>query len=268
MRTLCLPLCAGLLAAAVPAQVSSVDVVVANSSGLTLVNPVTQKSRAVQGTPSGRFANVALNPLDTADVWGISSGLRRCAGRAPSLDYFQMTGDKISKTTLGCRDFRIFGTLNRMDSFRNALLFSISGSSGGVYMREKTATRGTLIGRGNAMHIAVLGEKIYFSAPTGNTITEIDMSGTSPKLRTLTLSLDFDWFYRKFLSALGKECANQSSRAHGKFMSRVENRLQWFITGIFRHHGPEGILARTWPTGSTVLWVAVLLALYMIFYFV
>jgi multicomponent Na+:H+ antiporter subunit D len=51
-------------------------------------------------------------------------------------------------------------------------------------------------------------------------------------------------------------------------MKRVEYRLERFLAGIFRHHGPEGVLARTWPTGSTVLWVAVLLALYMVFYFV
>lgn len=86
--------------------------------------------------------------------------------------------------------------------------------------------------------------------------------------RTLTVSLDMDWFYRRFLGVLCWEFSENCSKAHGNFMTRVENRLQWFITGIFRHHGPEGILARTWPTGSTVLWVAVLLALYMIFYFV
>ena len=44
--------------------------------------------------------------------------------------------------------------------------------------------------------------------------------------RTLTVSLDVDWFYRKFFSALGKEFTNRSSKAHGNFMSRVENRLQ------------------------------------------
>jgi len=86
--------------------------------------------------------------------------------------------------------------------------------------------------------------------------------------RTLTISLDFDWFYRRFLSAICREFTNQSSRAHGSFMSRLEDRLQWFIGGVFRHHGPDGILARTLPTGSTVLWIAVLLAMYMIFYFV
>jgi multicomponent Na+:H+ antiporter subunit D len=87
-----------------------------------------------------------------------------------------------------------------------------------------------------------------------------------PELRSV--NLDFDWFYRRLLFRLGTGIIEHSSRAHRTFMGRVERRLHWFIDGIFRHHGPGGVLARTWPTGSTVLWVAVLLALYMIFYFV
>lgn len=86
--------------------------------------------------------------------------------------------------------------------------------------------------------------------------------------RTLTISLDSDWFYRHLLFRVSAGIVAQSSRIHRMFMERVEHRLHWFIHGVFRHHGPGGVLARTWPTGSTVLWVAVLLALYMIFYFV
>ena len=33
------------------------------------------------------------------------------------------------------------------------------------------------------------------------------------------------------------------------------------LVQIYRHHGPAGVLARTLSTGSTVLWVAVLLGL-------
>ncbi len=35
---------------------------------------------------------------------------------------------------------------------------------------------------------------------------------------------------------------------------------------LFLYHGPRGILARTWPTGSMVLWVAVLLGAYLLAY--
>jgi len=41
-------------------------------------------------------------------------------------------------------------------------------------------------------------------------------------------------------------------------------RLPDFYT---RLHGPQGIVARTWPTGSTVLWVAFLLGFTLILYY-
>ncbi len=43
-------------------------------------------------------------------------------------------------------------------------------------------------------------------------------------------------------------------------LARGRRRLERALVQIVRHHGPEGILARTVPTGNTVLWVAVLLA--------
>jgi multicomponent Na+:H+ antiporter subunit D len=39
------------------------------------------------------------------------------------------------------------------------------------------------------------------------------------------------------------------------------------IETVYRHHGPQGVLARTWPTGSTVLWVALLLGLTLLLYY-
>jgi multicomponent Na+:H+ antiporter subunit D len=86
-----------------------------------------------------------------------------------------------------------------------------------------------------------------------------------PELKSV--NLDIDWFYRRFLLRLTKQFAALTSRAHMRFMTRIENSLQRLIAGVFRHHGPEGVLARTWPTGSTVLWVAVLLSLYLLVYF-
>jgi multicomponent Na+:H+ antiporter subunit D len=86
--------------------------------------------------------------------------------------------------------------------------------------------------------------------------------------RTLTISLDFDWFYRKFLHIFGREFTYRGSNAYGAAWVRMEQRLERFIARVYRHHGPEGILARTWQTGSTALWVAVLLGLYLLLYYV
>ena len=49
--------------------------------------------------------------------------------------------------------------------------------------------------------------------------------------------------------------------ARSSALSRAERRLERMFAQIYRHHGPEGILARTMSTGGTVLWVAVLLGL-------
>jgi multicomponent Na+:H+ antiporter subunit D len=50
-----------------------------------------------------------------------------------------------------------------------------------------------------------------------------------------------------------------------RFASRVTTtRVDRFIAAIYRTHGPQGPLARTWPTGSMVLWMAVLLGMTLV----
>ena len=83
-----------------------------------------------------------------------------------------------------------------------------------------------------------------------------------------SLNLDFDWTYRRMLPVLIKKLGAIFVPVDQQIRTQFLNRVEGFIAGVFRHHGPEGLLARTWPTGSTVLWVAVLLALYMVFYFI
>ena len=87
-----------------------------------------------------------------------------------------------------------------------------------------------------------------------------------PELKST--NLDFDWSYRRLLPATIKAIGRVYIPLDRTIRSMFIRRVERFIDGVFRHHGPEGALARSFPTGSTVLWVAVLLALYMIFYFV
>jgi multicomponent Na+:H+ antiporter subunit D len=47
----------------------------------------------------------------------------------------------------------------------------------------------------------------------------------------------------------------------------AQRRIDRFIAEVYRHHGPDGILARTWPTGGTVVWVVFLLGLYLFVYY-
>lgn len=85
--------------------------------------------------------------------------------------------------------------------------------------------------------------------------------------RTLTISLDFDWFYRKFFSLLGKEFIDRGAGAYTAAWIALEQRVERLIARVYKHHGPEGILARTWRTGSTALWVAILLSVYLLLYY-
>ena len=86
-----------------------------------------------------------------------------------------------------------------------------------------------------------------------------------PELKST--NLDFDWAYRRLLpksiTALGNFLLPIDRFVRSVFLRRIEQ----IITGVFRYHGPTGLLAKTSTTGSTALWVAVLLALYMVFYF-
>ncbi len=85
--------------------------------------------------------------------------------------------------------------------------------------------------------------------------------------RTLTISLDWDWFYR----VLGKGAALAAGRTiasiDDQVRSSVRLQIDRIIAEVFRHHGPHGALARNWPSGSMVLWVAILLAAVLIFYY-
>jgi len=79
--------------------------------------------------------------------------------------------------------------------------------------------------------------------------------------------LDFDWLWRvpghwlasKVIEGLGV------ARERGEAWAR--DRLRAFIDQLYRHHGPRGVLARTWPAGSMVLWVAVMLAAFLGLYY-
>jgi multicomponent Na+:H+ antiporter subunit D len=85
--------------------------------------------------------------------------------------------------------------------------------------------------------------------------------------RTLTISLDFDWFYRKFFNEIGNEFTARTSIARRIHEQRVVVGIRRLISNLYRHHGPHGILARAWPTGSMVIWVAVMLGLSLALYY-
>jgi multicomponent Na+:H+ antiporter subunit D len=83
----------------------------------------------------------------------------------------------------------------------------------------------------------------------------------------LSVNLDAEWLYRRLFPAIYHGIIHiigiTAMRVGAYFKGGVDRCAEFLV----RHHGPRGILARTWPTGSMVLWVAVLLATYLILYF-
>lgn len=86
-----------------------------------------------------------------------------------------------------------------------------------------------------------------------------------PELRSV--NLDSDWFYRVLFASWAQRATDalQQARATcGRMLRSTGGRL---YARIHRHHGPQGSLARTWPTGSMALWVTTMLLAWLALYY-
>ena len=89
-----------------------------------------------------------------------------------------------------------------------------------------------------------------------------------PELRSV--NIDAEWTYRWMAPRLVKGIGGAVARIDSAVRGVVLDSVRMAMHNAARSHGPHGILARTWPTGSMVLWVAVLLGAflgaYLVFY--
>ena len=113
-------------------------------------------------------------------------------------------------------------------------------------------------------HVITQLQLLMFSALAFSVLMR---TGLYPPEMRLT-NIDSDWIYRRMCPAILRFLDEIVRHMHLRALLRTQVRLRQFIATIHRHHGPQGALARTWPTGSTVLWVAVLLCVTLIFYYV
>ncbi|MGB0921123.1 MAG: Na(+)/H(+) antiporter subunit D [Alphaproteobacteria bacterium] len=81
-----------------------------------------------------------------------------------------------------------------------------------------------------------------------------------------SLNIDTDWLYRKLAPRMVKDMRLSIREVRGNAWDLVRRATDRTIHHAYRHHGPQGIVARTWATGSMVLWVAVLLAIVLLLY--
>ena len=82
--------------------------------------------------------------------------------------------------------------------------------------------------------------------------------------RTLTITLDVDWFYRRLGPVAARRLDAMADAGWDGLVSGVGRSVRAIAAGVQRLHGPGGILARPWPTGSMAFWATVMLALYSI----
>ena len=85
--------------------------------------------------------------------------------------------------------------------------------------------------------------------------------------RTLTITLDIDWLYRGLGVTLTK-LADASAGKMGDGIGDVVSRgARWFLNAIERQSGVGSAMARTWPTGAMAFWMMVVLAGYIILFY-
>lgn len=86
--------------------------------------------------------------------------------------------------------------------------------------------------------------------------------------RTLTITLDFDWFWRRCLPFMGGVVLKLLSiLGNGVEKLKIHNLngIEQFAT---RYLGVTGVFGRSWPIGVTAMWIAILLSGYVFIYYV
>lgn len=79
--------------------------------------------------------------------------------------------------------------------------------------------------------------------------------------------IDIDWFYRSLGPRWTKLVVFGVSIEIREVARLVMRGLANLLGSLRRHYGTRGVLARTWPSGSMVLWVALLLLMYLALFY-
>jgi len=77
--------------------------------------------------------------------------------------------------------------------------------------------------------------------------------------RTETISLDIDFIYRRLLPALWLKVERAIKVVTDVVLDNANGSGRRLTLHWMRFHGPDGPLAKTWPTGSMLMWVTVIL---------
>ncbi|MEH6823067.1 MAG: Na(+)/H(+) antiporter subunit D [Motiliproteus sp.] len=112
-------------------------------------------------------------------------------------------------------------------------------------------------------HVLAQLQLLAFSALA---FTWLKLSGIYPP-ELHSVNLDADWLYRRILP---RSVANVRALAAPWEQRLGRVTAAWTVRGLkllTRHHGRQGVMARSWPTGSMVLCVVLLLGLSLLLYY-
>jgi multicomponent Na+:H+ antiporter subunit D len=80
------------------------------------------------------------------------------------------------------------------------------------------------------------------------------------------VNLDAEWIYRRLVPRAVHRLVATLRPLDSGIRAGALRAAATVVKGLSRHHCQEGVLASTWPTGSMVLWIAVLLGVYLVLY--
>ncbi len=85
-----------------------------------------------------------------------------------------------------------------------------------------------------------------------------------PELRST--NLDFDWIYRKALPGVIRAAVGVGGAVVDAIRVPVHALAGGTYRLVYRLHGPDGVFARTWTTGSIAFWAVVVLCGYLLYF--
>jgi len=86
--------------------------------------------------------------------------------------------------------------------------------------------------------------------------------------RTLTITLDADWLWRRLGAWLMRGLDDVSGRGWDALARGATGAASWLTRSLRSTHGPDGVLGRPLPTGTMALWATAMLGAYLILSYV